>query len=130
MTRVSELLLADSGPQLAADSTDSHDGEYENDHCQREKDEDEEGEDENDEDVDDEDDEDELEQQEEDRSRSSGWGHRNRSGMGFLNHNKRYLQSPADICRVLDRRITPAGGLLFWYLLAKSVSHRGSSPAC
>jgi len=85
--KVSEPALAESGRQLADDSTDSQDGEYVNDHSQSEEVEDEEGEDEDDEDVDDMDDEDEMEQHEENGNLLSGWGYRNRWGIGFLNHN-------------------------------------------
>jgi len=71
---VSELALADSGRQLADDSTDSQDGEHVNDHSQSEEDVDTEGEDEDDKDVDNEDNEYKLEQHEENENLSSGWG--------------------------------------------------------
>jgi len=70
-----------------------------------------------------------FELHEENGNRSSGWGQGNRSGIGFVNHKYRYLQSPTDIHTVLERRPTPARGLLFRCLLANIISHLGSSPA-
>jgi len=57
-------------------------------------------------------------------------GHKDQFGMGFMNHNLRYLQSLAGIGRVpAGELITPDGEHLSQYVLAKTVSHLRSAVA-